>query len=103
MDNDYITVQFHNEYAQRMKEEDDRQNYRLKALEKAVEENSKLALSVERLAISIKSMVEEQKAQGERLEALENRDGENWRKAVGYLLTTIIGILVGYIFKQIGM
>lgn len=103
MDNDYITVQFHNEYAKRMKEEDDRQNYRIKALEKAVAENSKLALSVERLATSIKSMVEEQKAQGERLEALENRDGENWRKAVGYLLTTIIGIVVGYIFKQIGM
>ena len=103
MDNEYVTIQFHNEYAQRMKEEDDRQNYRLKALEKAVAENSKLALSVERLATSIKSMVEEQKAQGERLEALENRDGENWRKAVGYLLTTIIGIVVGYIFKQIGM
>lgn len=103
MENEYITLQFHNEYAKRMQEEDERQNYRLKALEKAVEENGKLALSVERLAISVQSMVEEQKAQGERLETLENRDGESWRKAVGYLVTTIIGIVVGYIFKQLGM
>ena len=103
MENEYITLQFHNEYAKRMQEEDERQNYRIKALEKAVEENGKLALSVERLAISVKSMVEEQKAQGERLETLENRDGESWRKAVGYLVTTIIGIAVGYIFKQLGM
>ena len=103
MENEYITLQFHNEYAQRMKEEDERQNYRLKAIEKAVEENGKLALSVERLSISIQSMVEEQKNQGRRLETLENRDGESWRKAIGYLLTTIIGIVVGYIFKKIGM
>ena len=103
MENEYITLQFHNEYAKRMQEEDERQNYRIKALEKAVEENGKLALSVERLAISVQSMVEEQKAQGERLETLENRDGESWRKAVGYLVTTIIGIMVGYIFKQLGM
>lgn len=103
MENEYITLQFHNEYAKRMQEEDERQNYRIKALEKAVEENGKLALSVERLAISVQSMVEEQKAQGERLETLENRDGESWRKAIGYLVTTIIGIMVGYIFKHLGM
>ena len=103
MDNEYVTIQFHNEYAQRMKDEDDRQNYRIKALEKAVAENSKLALSVERLALSVKSMVEEQKAQGERLETLESRDGEKWRNAARYVLTTILGIMVGYVFKQIGM
>lgn len=103
MDNEYVTMQFHNEYAQRIKDEDDRQNYRIKALEKAVAENSKLAVSVERLALSVQSMVEEQKAQGERLETLENRDGEKWRNAARYVLTTILGIIVGYIFKQIGM
>lgn len=103
MENEYITLEFHNEYAKRIKEEDDRQNYRLKTLERAVEENGRLALSVERLTISVQSMVEEQKTQGKRLETLENRDGESWRKAIGYLLTTIIGIVVGYIFKKIGM
>lgn len=103
MDNEFITLQVHNEYAQRMQEEHDRQNYRLKALEKAVEENRNLAVSIERLTISVKSMVEEQKSQGERLEALENRDGEKWRKATSYVLTAILGIVIGYIFKQLGM
>ncbi len=103
MDNEYVTLQFHEEYARRVKEEDERQNYRLKALERSVEENGRLALSVERLTISVQSMVEEQRAQGDRLEALENRDGEKWRKAASYVLTTILGIIVGYIFKQMGM
>lgn len=103
MENEYITLQFHNEYAKRMTEENERQNHRLKALERATEENRKLALSVERLTLSVQSMVEEQRSQGQRLETLENRDGESWRKAIGYLVTTIIGIVVGYIFKKIGM
>lgn len=103
MDNDYITLQFHNEYAKRVKEENDRQDNRLKNLERAVEENRNLALSIERLTMSVKSMVDEQKAQGDRLEALENRDGEKWRKAASYVLTTILGIVVGYIFKRLGM
>ena len=41
--------------------------------------------------------------QGERLEALESRDGEMWRKAMAYLATAVIGAVVGYVFKQIGM
>lgn len=102
-DNNFVTMQFHNEYAKRMEEEHERQNSRIGKLEKSVEENNKLALSIERLTISMKSMVEEQKAQGKRLETLENRDGDMWRKVVSYAVTAVIGILIGFIFKQFGM
>ena len=103
MEGKYISLEFHNEYAKRMDEEHKRQNHRIDNLEKAVEETHSLAISIERLTLSVESMVTEQKAQGERLETLENRDGEMWRKAVGYVLTAILGIVVGYIFKQFGM
>ena len=33
----------------------------------------------------------------------EERDGEMWRKVTGHIVTVIIGIVIGYIFKQIGM
>ena len=98
----FVTMEFHNEYAKRMQEEHDRQNQRIGNLETEVKDYRKLALSIERLAISVKTMVEEQKAQGERLETLEKRDGEMWRKVVGYICTTIAGIVLGYIFKQFG-
>ena len=48
-------------------------------------------------------MLKEQVNQGKRLETLEGRDGEMWRKVVGYVATAIAGIVVGYIFKQLGM
>jgi len=51
----------------------------------------------------MESMLKEQVSQGERLELLENRDGEMWRKAIGYAVTAIIGIVVGFIFRQLGM
>lgn len=102
-DKSYVTMQFHNEYALRMDEEHKRQNQRIDKLEKDVEENNKLVISVEKLAISVQSMVEEQKAQGARLDTLENRDGELWRKVIAHAITTIVGIVIGFILKQIGM
>ena len=48
-------------------------------------------------------MLKEQESQGKRLEILEGRDGEQWRKVVGYAITAVLGIALGYIFKQIGM
>ncbi len=56
-----------------------------------------------KLALNMENMLKEQVSQGKRLETLEGRDGEMWRKAVGYVVTTIIGIVVGYIFTQFKM
>ena len=102
MDN-YITPELHEEFAKRMEDEHKRQNHRIELLEKSVAENNKLLISVEKLASSMETMQKEQVNQGERLEALESRDGEMWRKVTGHAITVIIGILIGYVFNQIGM
>ena len=100
---EFVTIKLHEECVRRMEDENSRQNHRLSNLEKAVEENGKLALSIERLTISVQSMVQEQKAQGERLETLEGRDGEKWRKVVGHIATAIISVVIGYVFCQMGI
>lgn len=100
---EHITRAEHEEFAKRMEAEDTRQNRRIGELEETVRQVGTLTTSVEKLAMSIESMVKEMEQQGERLEALESRDGEMWRKVTGYLVTAIVGIVVGYIFKQIGM
>lgn len=88
---------------QRLKDEDARQNKRLDLLEENVREMSALATSVEKLATNMEGMVKIQEQQGKRLETLESRDGEMWRKIVGYIATAVIGIVIGFIFKQVGM
>ena len=102
MDN-LITREEHEEFRKRMEAEDNRQNRRIEILEKTTEQIQTLTTSVEKLAMNMESMVRQMGQQGERLEALESRDGEMWRRAMAYLATAVIGIVVGYISKQIGM
>ncbi len=88
---------------QRLEDENNRQNRRLEVLEENVREMSTLATSVEKLATNMEGMLKEQEKQGKRLETLESRDGEMWRKIVGYVVTTVLGVLIGFMFRQIGM
>ncbi len=97
-----ITRAEHEEFRRRIEEENKRQDKRLELLESNTKQIGTLTTSVEKLALSIESMVKEQEEQGNRLVALESRDGEMWRKVVGYIVTAIIGVVVGFIFTQIG-
>ncbi len=98
-----ITRAEHEEFCKRIDAENNRQNQRIKLLEEQTKQITELTLSVRELALSIKQMAETQKKQGEKLEKLESRDGEMWRKVTGYIITTIIGIVIGFVFQQIGM
>lgn len=98
-----ITRAEHEEFRRRLEEENKRQDTRIGILEDSVRQIGALATSVEKLAVSMQSMLKEQEKQGKRLEALEGRDGEKWRKVMGHIATAIVGIVLGYLFKRIGM
>ena len=93
----------HEEFAKRIEEENHRQNRRIEILEKNMQQLSALTSSVEKLAYSIEGMVKEQESQGNRLEKLESKDGEKWRSVSSYVITVIIGLILGCIFQQAGM
>ena len=107
---DAISRAEHEEFAkrmvaenQRLDDENRRQNKRLDILEENAKAQTALAVSVERLATNMENMLKEQKEQGKRLETLESRDGEMWRKVVAYIATAIVGIVIGFIIRQAGM
>ena len=83
--------------------ENRRQNKRLDILEENAKQNTAMVANVERLAVNMENMIKVQETQGKRLEVLEDRDGEKWRSAAGYVLTVVLGIVIGFVFKQIGM
>lgn len=101
--NEPITRAEHNEFVKRMEDEHIRQNKRISELETKIEESNKIYSSIERLATSMENMQKEQAEQGERLTKLESKDGDMWRTVVKYLVTAIVGIIIGFVFKQIGM
>ena len=103
MDSISITRAEHEEFCKRLEEEDRRQNKRLEVLEEQTKQFTDLVLSVRELAQSVKQLAETQKVQGEKLDELESRDGEMWRRVSGYVITSIIGLVIGYLFHKLGL
>lgn len=99
MSENIISREEHTEFVKRVEAEENRQNHRLQVLEDNIKEINALVLSVEKLATNMELMLKEQEEQGERLQVLENRDGERWRQVVGYVITAVLGLAIGYIFK----
>ena len=98
-----ITRAEHEEFCRRIDEENRRQNRRIELLEEGEQRIATLTASVERLATSMESMLKEQERQGKRLETLEGRDGEMWRKVVGHVVTFAVGAVLAFLFAQIGL
>lgn len=94
----------------RIDDENARQKQRLEVVEGYREEINNLAMSVTDLANSIKMNTKENdrlllciNSIDARLVKIENQDGERWRSVVGYLITGVLGIIIGYLFKQVGI
>ena len=90
------------EHKQRLEDQKSRWDKRLEILENNVQQIHALTTSVEKLALSVERMAKEQAEQNERLKAIENRDGEMWRKVIGYVLTALASAVMTFIFTRIG-
>lgn len=107
---DYITRTEHNEYAKRVDEENARQNDRLNSLEVALKQILSITTSVEKLATHMEHMSKEQERmtveqekQGERIKAIEDRDGEKWRAIVSHVVVMLVTALVTFLLSKIGL
>ena len=103
MDDEYISRNEHNAFASDVDNEQTRQNKRIEALEVTVRQINDLTLSVQKLAINMEHMLVNQTEQNKRLEELENRDGEKWRSISMYVLTAVVGAVIGFVLKQAGL
>lgn len=92
---EYITREFHEEFARRIDAENERQNRRLTLLEETVRQINDLTVSVKEMAVNMGNMLEEQKKQGERLEKLEREPAETSKQIKQAIITTIVGTAVG--------
>lgn len=91
MEQEYVTVAVHEEFAKRIEDENSRQNHRITTLEENVKDISKISINVERLAANIEAMTNEIKRQGDRLTAIEEKPAKRWDAVI----TGIIGAIVG--------
>ena len=90
-----IAREEHEEFAKRIDAENTRQNRRIEALEQSVDRFGRIASSVERLATNMEGMLREQERQGERLDKLEKKPGENWNLVIKSILTAVGSVIGG--------
>lgn len=100
---EYLTVEVHREFAERIDAEERRQNKRLDKLEDGIVQLSELTSCVKVLTNTVENMVKEQVKQGERLEAIEDVPAKNWEKLVWAIGGAILTAIVAFILKQIGI
>lgn len=107
---DYVTRAEHREFSARIREHNQAQDDRLDKLEEGQKIITKILATIEKLTTNMENMCAEQKKQGEalqkqadRLEELKDQDGRKWRSTVKMVASAVVGVLVGYIFKQIGI
>jgi predicted nuclease with TOPRIM domain len=97
-----LTRAEHNEFAKRMEDEHNRQNKRISDLENAVDQNSKLIVSIEKIATNVENLQKQYVSLSDDVESIKNRDGDNWRKMLWFVGTTVVGIIIGFLLKQFG-
>ena len=102
MNEEFVSIEVHNEFAKRIEAEDERQNKRLTKLEDAVSQMTELTVSVKELAANMANMAKEQSKFGDRLEAIEAKPAQNWEKLVWAIGGAIIVALIEFVLKQLG-
>lgn len=97
-----LTRAEHNEFAKRMEDEHNRQNKRISNLENTAEQNSKLIVSIEKIATNVENLQKQYVSLSDDVESIKNRDGDNWRKMLWFVGTTVLGIIIGFLLRQVG-
>ena len=70
-------------------------NHRIDDLEEQQKQIQDLTLSVQELAMSVKSMVEVQKTHSEKINELESKPAQNWNTMQRTVLTAIVSAIAG--------
>lgn len=100
---EFVTRKEYEEHNLRMDDEHKRQNRRLEKAEQKIEENNKLIISVEKIANSVEQMQKEMSTLRGDVDEIKERDGRKWRKTIEDISKVVLGVLIGYILKQIGI
>lgn len=75
----------------------------VKDLHKIFDNITDIAISTEKLAVEMKYMREEQNKTEQRLKALEEKPIKRYDSIVNYIITSVIGLVIGAIAVMIGL
>lgn len=109
-ENEYLTKAEHSEFAKRIDDHNAQQDKEIEALKENVKRIETLTVSVEKMAVSIENMAKEMGKHNDsldkldsRLEDIENEPATKWKDMTKYILTAILGIVIGLVAMRLGL
>lgn len=78
-------------------------NRRLNSYDERLNDIHQLSRLLERLTVTVEQVLRNQDEMRDRLDDIESKDGKMWRDIVKYAITAIIGVIIGFILKQVGI
>ena len=94
MPDEYVSRMEHEEFVKRIDNNAKQLNDRIDKIERQNNQITDLLVLVNKLASSMEHMMKETDDQSKRLDKLESKDGEMWRKFLGYVISGIVGIAI---------
>lgn len=94
------------QYEHRLTEVENRSKsntHRLDDAEKTLKENTDLIISIKELALETKHMREDLNETIQRLDKLENKDGEKWDKFKWLIVAGLVTLILGYLAVTLGL
>ena len=101
MEDTFVTRREFEEYKERLEDKKSAWDADLVEVKTEVKELRELTNAVSKLAQNMENMMKEQERTSGRLDAIERRDGEMWRKLIGYILTALASAVMTFIFTRI--
>ena len=101
MEDTFVTRREFEEYKERLEDKKSAWDADLVEVKTEVKELRELTNAVSKLAQNMENMMKEQERTSGRLDAIERRDGEMWRKLIGYFLTALASAVMTFIFTRI--
>ena len=94
MPDEYVSRMEHEEFVKRIDDNAKQLSDRIDKIERQNSQITDLLVLVNKLASSMEHMMKNTEDQDKRLDKLESKDGEMWRKFLGYVISGIVGIAI---------
>lgn len=78
-----------------------RVSHRLTAVEDSIKSFRQIAVSVEKMAVTMQGMMEELKTQGIRLTAIESKPAQKWESVASQVIGLIVAAVVGFALSKL--
>ena len=100
MTDELLSRNEHEEFSRRLEDNNRQMESRISKLEHQNDQITDLLVLVNKLASSMEHMMKEEDNHGKRIDKLESKDGEMWRKFVGYVVSAIVGMAISLLLAN---